>query len=172
MLYIYTDLLYPHIPWSTPLTKTVVILRGIPGSGKTDLAKRLRDGHSYGVECVVIVSADDFFMVNGQYIFDGMKVLDAAADCFVRFVNAFGRPDTDLIIVDNTNIRFFEVNPYLLLARGRGWKTRVVRLQCNPKVAATRTTHGVPPEVIAQMALDMEAIPALYGITEEVVPTG
>ena len=47
--------------------KTLYILRGIPGSGKTTHAKRLAGTNG------VIISADDYFMRDGEYCFDASK---------------------------------------------------------------------------------------------------
>jgi adenylate kinase family enzyme len=39
-------------------------MRGLPGSGKSTKAKKIAGEHG------VIYSTDDFFMVNGQYVYD------------------------------------------------------------------------------------------------------
>lgn len=43
-------------------------MRGLPGSGKSTKAKKIAG------ELGVIYSTDDFFMVNGQYVFDGKMI--------------------------------------------------------------------------------------------------
>ena len=39
-------------------------MRGLPGSGKSTLAKKIAGNAG------VVYSTDDFFMVNGQYMYD------------------------------------------------------------------------------------------------------
>jgi len=43
-------------------------MRGLPGSGKSTLAKKLAGENG------LVYSTDDFFYVNGQYIFDGKMI--------------------------------------------------------------------------------------------------
>ena len=43
--------------------KSLILVRGIPGSGKSTFAKEI----SYGFP---FLSADDFFMIEGKYQFD------------------------------------------------------------------------------------------------------
>lgn len=44
--------------------KQLILIRGLPGSGKSTLAKKLAGQGG------VIYSTDDFFMKNGEYIYD------------------------------------------------------------------------------------------------------
>lgn len=48
----------------------LVIVRGLPGSGKSTLAKSLVERNRGGV----VFSSDDFFMVNGKYVWDGARL--------------------------------------------------------------------------------------------------
>jgi len=48
----------------------LVIVRGLPGSGKSTLAKSLVERNRGGG----VFSSDDFFMVNGKYIWDGARL--------------------------------------------------------------------------------------------------
>jgi AAA domain len=51
-----------------------VILRGLPGSGKSTFARRLADEYGF-----VQLEADDHFYVSGTYRFDPLRVADAHA---------------------------------------------------------------------------------------------
>jgi adenylate kinase family enzyme len=48
--------------------KTLILMRGLPGSGKSTKAQILagKDG--------LIFSTDDFFMVNGKYVYDAKMI--------------------------------------------------------------------------------------------------
>ena len=44
-------------------------MRGLPGSGKSTKAKKIAGEHG------VIYSTDDFFMVNGVYVYDAKMIV-------------------------------------------------------------------------------------------------
>ena len=57
---------------------TVLIMRGLPGSGKTFRANEMI-GNSLNV---AHVSADHFFMVDGKFKYDASKAQEARTHCF------------------------------------------------------------------------------------------
>jgi len=123
--------------------KTVTILRGISGAGKsTYTAKHFPDA--------VICSADHYFGHGADYKFDGSKLGKAHDQCFQLFMTACnsGKPS---IVVDNTNTTLREFLRYVEFAKSRGYKVDVVRLVVDPKIAAKRNVHGVPAEKVQQM---------------------
>tara|TARA_Y100000310_G_C20531090_1_gene738488 strand:+ start:205 stop:684 length:480 start_codon:yes stop_codon:yes gene_type:complete len=54
------------------MRKTLILLRGLPGSGKTNFAELL----SLLSPEVFIIATDDRFMVNGKYKYDQSKLFD------------------------------------------------------------------------------------------------
>ena len=52
--------------------KQLYLLRGLPASGKTFVANSLSENNLYPV-----ISADDYFEVDGEYIFDKSKLKSA-----------------------------------------------------------------------------------------------
>jgi NEDD4-binding protein 2 len=139
--------------------KRVIICVGIPGSGKsTRAAEILRVAQSNNLRGV-ICSTDDFFMVNGQYQFNGNKLSEYHARNFQKF--ALGLADgLDLVIVDNTNLVAAHREPYVKLARAMGYQVdyEVVGEFTEEAIAtyAARNTHGVPLEGIRRMAKSVE----------------
>jgi predicted kinase len=126
----------------------VVIMRGIPGSGKSTYTAKL--GGAY------VVSADHFFMEGGIYKFDATKLQEAHGACMRNFVKIITTPDWSrgyypVVVVDNTNITVLEVAPYAALALAYGHEVEVVTVSADPYVAAARNSHGVPEPKVLDM---------------------
>lgn len=135
--------------------KKVGILSGVSGSGKSHYA----NGQCMIVERAggrsSIVSADDFFMVDGVYTFDPTKLSEAHGLCFRAYIELlnsglhmrFSPEIGQRIIVDNTNTTAIEIAPYVLAAQAYGWEVEIITIWCNERVfdkVAARNVHGVP----------------------------
>lgn len=132
--------------------RTVTILCGIPGAGKSTLR-----AHTYAG--VPVCSADDYFVEDGVYRFDPSKLPAAHAACLRRFVYLLTERQEDItdIVVDNTNTTVAEIAPYAALALAYGYTLDIVTVECDPEVAFTRQTHGVPLAAIQAMAKRLSA---------------
>ncbi|GIY43388.1 NEDD4-binding protein 2-like 2 [Caerostris darwini] len=130
--------------------RSMIILRGLPGSGKSYLAKYLA---SLDDHCIIL-STDDFFNCNGKYVFDWTR-LEAAHNWNQRRAKQAVLDGRGPIIIDNTNIEVWEMMPYVSMAKqfgycleilepGTPWKFKVSAL-------AAKNTHGVRKEKIAKM---------------------
>lgn len=146
---------------------SVVIMRGLPGAGKsTWVRENLPDA--------VICSADSYFVNDeGEYIFDGTRLPEAHGEClrtFTETVSAIHAGDPAVVVVDNTGIRAWEISPYYNLARAYGHDVKIVHLQCDHEIAHGRNVHGVSKERVEQMdqSLDSEELPVFWNV--EVVP--
>jgi tRNA uridine 5-carbamoylmethylation protein Kti12 len=133
------------------MSKRIVVLRGISGSGKSTVARQLAANEPGAI----IVSADDYFETPEGYKWAADKLNAAHGQCFRLFMAAI-QADAPLIVVDNTNQTALEISPYMLAAQAYGYESAIVDVRCDPKVAAVRATHGVPESVIEQMASRME----------------
>lgn len=135
------------------MDKLVVILRGIPGSGKSTFA---RSNYPKGL----VVSADDFFMKSGKYQFNPELLGLAHRDCFRKFLVRCDAGE-DLIVVDNTNSSAVEAAPYVLCGESFGYRVEVITLLCDPVAAAKRNVHGVPEDRVVKMDhyLRLEKLP-------------
>lgn len=129
--------------------KTVTILSGIPGSGKSTLAARLVSTAPVG--SAQICSADDFHLdEKGVYRFDPKKIGEAHDRCLLKFLDWLDK-GVENIIVDNTNLSSWEIAPYYRLGEAHRYSTKVVRIWCDPLVAAQRNIHDVPLDRVFQM---------------------
>lgn len=96
----------------------LVIIRGLPGSGKTTLAKMFeRDGF-------VHVENDQFRARSGEYIYDPDEAELVRAWCH-RTVKGYLRQGRD-VVVSNTFCKLEVVREYEQLARRYGHDTTVV----------------------------------------------
>ncbi len=132
------------------ITKRVLVMSGLPGSGKTTMARRLYREADPMLNRVLIVSADDHFMRDGVYRFDPAMAGRAHQACWREFYGAVSR-DVDLVLVDNTNLTAAEIAPYVLPAEVKGYTVKVLRVGCDPATAYARQTHGVPSVAFGRM---------------------
>jgi tRNA uridine 5-carbamoylmethylation protein Kti12 len=144
--------------------KKVIIMRGIPGSGKSSCAAKIQEdlrrcGHS-----VDICSADFFFtsMEEGIYLFDLAILPQNHNKCLSEFLGCLQDRDLSAIIVDNTNSRAWEIAPYYRLAEIFHCDVEIVWVQTDPEACKKRNIHGVPDSVIDAMFNTMEAIPPFW----------
>ena len=143
------------------MAKQMIILRGIPGCGKSTWANKFKDlalvfmANPLHVE---ICSADDFFMVDGEYKFDPSRLPEVHGKCLEKASEA-ARVDVDYIVIDNTNIQVWNFQSYLELAKDFGYEVRVIRFQCDPTVSFKRNLHGVPLAGIERMNSSWEDYP-------------
>lgn len=97
--------------------KTIIIMRGISGSGKSTLAK-----HIQKLNGGVIYSTDDFFTdENGIYQFDPKKIAMNHIKNQNRTEEAM-KDEISPIIIDNTNLKAWEMKPYVILAEKYGYE--------------------------------------------------
>src|SRR5258708_3097523 len=125
--------------------KTAYIMRGVPGSGKSTIAKKLAG------EKGVVHSTDSYFYIDGAYRHDASKLreyhkLNLGAFC------ASLKADIPIVICDNTNVKYWNFTQYVKAAHEAGYIVAYVTLpHPSPEVAAQRTIHNVPPDVIREM---------------------
>ena len=138
--------------------KKLIVLRGIPGCGKSTVAEDVANEYVEMGYTADICSADYFFEdENGQYKFDGSMLnqahyqsRDDADDAMSAGIN--------LVIIDNTNTQKREYQPYIDMANEYGYDVviQMVGNLTDIELYASRNTHGVPKEVIERMAKRFE----------------
>lgn len=141
------------------MTRKVVILRGASGSGKSTYIKNhLPDAY--------VCSADHYFEKSGKYVFDVNKLPAAHEECKRKFRKAL-KEKLPLIVVDNTNTKWWEMKPYVLDAHDAGYEVEFVRLETPVDVAAKRNLHNVPFDAVQKMANRMQDLPGEWGRKEK-----
>ena len=155
--------------------KQVIIMRGIPGSGKsTWIKKNITHNPANKLVGVKICSADFFHIGDDNvYRFDPADIGKAHDFCLNEFLGACQKmPAGIILVVDNTNLLGWEIAPYYRLAQLFGWDVKIVRLDCDFRTAVERNIHAVASERIWQMyqSLLNERLP-LHWKEEIVFPT-
>ncbi|XP_007129301.2 NEDD4-binding protein 2 isoform X1 [Physeter macrocephalus] len=128
----------------------LVLLRGLPGSGKSFLARTLQEDNPSGV----ILSTDDYFYINGQYQFD-VKYLGEAHEWNQNRAKEAFEKKVSPIIIDNTNLQAWEMKPYVALSQKHKYKVLFREpdtwWKFKPKELARRNIHGISKEKITRM---------------------
>jgi predicted kinase len=134
--------------------KTLTIMRGAPGSGKSFKAKQLaKDG--------VICSADDFFMElgKGQYQFNPSLLPQAHKQCQDKALQAINSGISP-VVIDNTNTSLWELKQLkhiIQTAKSLGYSVNIEEPETdwwkNKDIdeMAKRNSHGVPRNAIEKM---------------------
>ena len=136
----------------TTVDRTVFIMRGVPGSGKSTVAL----GIARSLSSYAIHSTDDLCMVDGEYKFDIELAGERHEQNYQNFLVSLQK-GLPYVIVDNTNVKVKQYAPYVEAAQAADYAVVFVELH-HPDldVAVERNTHGVPREIINQMMLEWE----------------
>nr|XP_048704486.1 NEDD4-binding protein 2 isoform X2 [Caretta caretta] len=149
--------------------QVLVLLRGVPGSGKSFLARTLLEDNPSGI----ILSTDDYFYKNGQYQYDANCLGEAHEWNRKRAKEAFEKRISP-IIIDNTNVQAWEMKPYVALSQQYKYKVMFREpdtwWKFKPKELERRNIHGVSKEKIKRMLERYERCLTINSILNSTVP--
>lgn len=130
------------------MSKELILLRGVPGSGKSTVAKLMGAGGAGYAH----FEADMYFMEDGVYKFNPAKIKDAHAWCQNSVERAMllnhTTGDNSVIIVSNTFTQEWEMEPYFKLAEKYGYNVFSLIVENRH---GGENTHGVPSEKVEVM---------------------
>ncbi len=136
--------------------KKVIVLCGVPGSGKSFLGKELAQKHREQVSDYIGICSADYYWERPDGVYDwNFKYIDKAhAWCQQKF-KWYLSEGYDLVIVDNTNLSSKERRPYIELAKASGYDIELreseTEWRYNAEECFKRNTNGVLLETIKNM---------------------
>jgi len=126
-------------------TKDLILLRGLPGSGKTTLGEVILQLPNNQLKPL---SADDYFTdKDGNYNFDFTKLKEAHNDCQQRCANLM-QHDVVKIVVSNTFTQEWEMKPYYEMAERYGYRVHSVIVENRH---GNKNVHEVPEDKLEIM---------------------
>jgi predicted kinase len=118
--------------------KELFLLRGVPGAGKSTLAKSLGGVH---------IESDKYFMDGDEYKFDPSKLKDAHTWC-QNAVRVWAKNSVEKIVVSNTFTQEWEIDYYFELAKEHGYRVYSLIVENRH---GNKDVHNVPEEKLLQM---------------------
>ena len=134
-------------------TQTVVVLRGLPGSGKSFLSRNCSEISTDSSQ-VVVCAADEYFTEGDSYRFNPNNLPKAHSFCLSRFLSALTE-GKQIIIIDNTNSRLWEYRIYTHLCDILGLSYHILEVPCpNAAIAdmyCARNVHNIDSPVASKI---------------------
>lgn len=128
------------------MSKFCYILRGVPGCGKSTVAKSIAGDNG------IICEADKFFMEDGKYNFNPSNLGKAHAWCFSTFKKAIDN-DVEKVIVSNTSTKQEQFEHYKNYAGDNDYTVMVMTIENHH---GNKDAHGVPYHVIKKMEKNLK----------------
>jgi len=125
------------------MTKTAIILRGLPGSGKSTVAALFKKNDA------VTISMDNFWLEQGCR-FDSTR-LQEAIRWTRRQLDVSIERGCQFIVVDNTHTRSFEMEYYVKKLQADDYQVHVLHVEADLASCAMRQTHGVAEDKLLAM---------------------
>lgn len=129
----------------------LILVRGLPGSGKTTLAEVLFNHYLEKGADVVALATDDYMMEDGKYVFHPENLAEAHIFCQIDAATFLDKGY--VVIVHNTFTRQWEANPYIQKAKEVGATIQIIHTQ-----GPWNNQHGCPPKTIEKMKARWENV--------------
>jgi predicted kinase len=134
--------------------KELIIVRGVPGSGKSSHVKGVIQRDYKGIGFVF--STDDFFIIDSKYRFLP-KYLPIAHEWNLQRAKIAMNSGQSPVVIDNTNMQCWEAKPYVQIGLELGYTIIITQpktqwwLNRDIQTCAKKNTHGVSDIVIQNM---------------------
>ncbi|XP_062391691.1 NEDD4-binding protein 2-like 1 [Sardina pilchardus] len=148
--------------------RKLIIMRGLPGSLKTDKANELLKEYDGGI----IVSADDYFRngPNGEMVnFDPSKLWVAHMKAQRKASDALSRKENP-VIIDNINMEFQYMYPYVFMGFRKGYWIEFEDLmdeEASPNDFHRRCKYKIPLEKFEKWKASYRRVRHIYQILRD-----
>ena len=132
--------------------KNLILIRGVSGSGKSTFAEEFLFPIS------LLISTDDFFMVDGEYQFNPELFPEHHSKCLKSVESEMKAPQQDIcpnIVVHNTFTQAWEMIQYRELADKYGYNFYTIIVENRHK---SSSIHNVPDHVISKQKDRFEVV--------------
>jgi len=127
-------------------TGDLILLRGLPGSGKSTLGDVIL--YTNQLTNQDVLSADNFFIdKNGEYVFDGAKIKEAHNNCQQKCAERM-KHEFLKIVVANTFTEEWEMKPYFEMAERYNYRIHTIIVENRH---GNKNIHNVPDEKLQSM---------------------
>ena len=131
----------------------VIILRGVPGSGKSYLASHCSE-YLDDPSQVAVCSADHYFTNNSEYSFSSSELHKAHLHCFDHFLSGVLERKR-MIIIDNTNSQLWEYQFYIYVCSLLALPHSILEVPCLDthmlEMYRSRCVHKLDPTASLNM---------------------
>jgi predicted kinase len=126
----------------------LIIIRGVPGCGKSTFAKLIGNGSGSAY-----IEADMYFEQDNKYIFDITKLGEAHKWCqnkieYYMTKGSHLNEPLETIVISNTSTTQSELKPYFELAEKYGYQVHVL---IKENYHGGKDIHNVPEESLIKM---------------------
>ena len=126
------------------ISGSLILLRGLPGSGKSTMASILSEDGKHPV-----FSVDDYFTdKNGGYEFDHLKNHLAYDNCIQNTLDSI-KKNVPKIFIDNTFTLDWELEPYFIMAKENNYRIFVCTVE---NYHGSENIHNISNEQLQKMA--------------------
>ena len=132
--------------------KNLILVRGVSGSGKSTFAEEFL----YPIS--LLISTDDFFMVDGEYQFNPELLAENHLKCIKSVESEMESPQQDIcpnIVVHNTFTQSWEIKPYRELADRYGYNFYTIIIENRHK---SDSIHNIPEHIISKQRDRFEVV--------------
>lgn len=162
--------------------RTLILMRGLPGSGKTFKARKIAESYGDSAVCLILATDDLYVDKDGVYRYRpelagiahrwNQSRMREACKTWPKLTSSYGK---DLvIIIDNTNIGLYEMRPYVEIARQYDFEIRFEYPDApwsnNLHECHSKNSHGVPLDTVERMALNYNPSENIEEILASIAP--
>ena len=133
--------------------KQMIIMQGVAGSGKSEIAKMFEEY----LGALVCSNNDHMVDEEGNYCFDPSRLKEVADKCYHHAVMAV-KQEFQFIVIDNTNCMYREAEQYIKLGMENGYRIQVVRTERSSSECISENIHNVPEHTILRRHSMMESL--------------